>query len=104
MAIEVTVPVVASMKVAVTASAWVAPICSVTEEGATASEVTGLVTVTAALALWPEALAVMLAVPTATPVTTPLALTVALVDPRWSRWGWQSPRWCRRCSCRWRSG
>ena len=65
-----------------TVSACVAPMARLTVAGAAAIDVSvgvAAVTVTAALALWPATVAVMVALPGATPVTTPAALTLAMV-------------------------
>src|SRR6266516_4843244 len=61
----------------VAVSCWVPPTTIVAAVGLTVSDATGIVTVTAAVALLPSLVAVTFAVPAATAVTSPLASTVA---------------------------
>src|SRR6266704_1624145 len=61
----------------VAVSCWVPPTTIVAAVGLTVSDATGIVTVTAAVALLPSLVAVTFAEPAATAVTSPLASTVA---------------------------
>jgi hypothetical protein len=66
----------ASFGVAVSWTAW--PACTLAVAGLTVTAATGtLVTVIAAVPLWPSLVAVIVAEPATTPLTSPLAFTVA---------------------------
>src|SRR6266702_7106158 len=66
----------ASFGVAVSCTVW--PTCTDAEAGLTVTDATGTVlTVIAAVPLFPSLVAVIVAAPVVTPVTSPLALTVA---------------------------
>src|SRR5207302_1397115 len=70
---------VASLSVAVNCTVW--PTCTAADDGVTVTEATGaVVTVTAAVALFPSLVAVIVADPAVTPLTRPVLLTVAALE------------------------